>query len=491
MLDMLGKKYLGQLSKIQLGGIVLILAAYTPGVFKESFWSDDYPALMDTQSTVDHILKDARPMGAAIFSLSFSLLKDPSNAWVLRCLALLALLLIFLFISKRINNSKHPNIGTFSIAIAFCLPSFQMYIHWTTTWPILWASLAGLYAFHFWSSKLISRKILAVFLLVLALTTYPPAALFFFSIIAVVNVFNETKGYRFFAEAIQGVVLLLISGLMSILTVFLIMNTANISSNRRVGLVTLSEIPAKINWLISRPLVIGLRPFMIDSPTAKIALITALPVLLILFFGLKRQSRQLGESIFYRGFWVAIPLLMTLIPIVITSDNQIEFRLLPGYSWGIAALASYFLLVMIGSWLEPLRMNAELKRVAFLFVPAVLSLIGVLSINSHYADLFGGPYQKKNAFLNAKISSCLNSGSIKSVLILPPKEPFPSLQRLGVFSMSTDLASGWVPKPNVELLLKQRKIYVPVVYLEVRPAFKEATTTECVIDLEEFRKLLT
>ena len=488
---MMRTKSLNRLNITNAIGVFIILLAYAQGVFRESFWSDDYPAIMDTQGVVDHLLKDARPTAAALFSPSFSLLNGPANAWILRFLALIALLLIFLFISKRINNSKYSNIGKFAIAIAFCSPSFQMYLHWSTTWFYLWAALAGLYAFHFSSSKLISRRIFAVFLLVLALTTYPPTALFFFSIIAVINVLNESQISKIINEVVRSLVLLAISGLVSILTVLVTMQLAAIFPNRRVRLVTLSEIPDKIIWLFSRPFVIGLRPFMIDSPTAKIALITALPVILILFLGMKRQSQHLGEPIFYRAFWIALPLLITLAPIMITSDNQIEFRVLPGYSWGIAALASYFLLVLIRSWLEPLRMKGELKRVAFLVLPAALSLIGVISINSHYTDLFGGPYQKKNTFLNAKISSCINSGSIKSVLILPPKEPFPSFQRLGVFSMSTDLASGWVPKPNVELLLKQQEINAPVVYLEVRPALKEAATTECVIDLEEFRKLLT
>ena len=98
--------------------------------------------------------------------------------------------------------------------------------------------------------------------------------------------------------------------------------------------------------------------------------------------------------------------------------------------------------------------NAKVRGVTLLLAPTVLALVAVLTINSHYIDLFGAPYQKKTEFLNKSISSCLNSGSVNSVLILPPKLPFPSFQRLGVFSMSTDLASEWVPKPNAELLLQ-------------------------------------
>ena len=77
-------------------GVLIILIAYAPGVFKESFWSDHYPALMDTPGLVDHLLRDARPTPAALLSRSFSLINDPASAWTLLCLALFTLLLIFI-----------------------------------------------------------------------------------------------------------------------------------------------------------------------------------------------------------------------------------------------------------------------------------------------------------------------------------------------------------------------------------------------------------
>lgn len=45
-----------RLNRAKAVGIIIILTAYAPGVFKESFWSDDYPALMDTPGVVDHLL---------------------------------------------------------------------------------------------------------------------------------------------------------------------------------------------------------------------------------------------------------------------------------------------------------------------------------------------------------------------------------------------------------------------------------------------------
>ena len=484
------QRFFSQVDKYRLAGVAIILFAYVPGVLKESFWSDEYPALMDSGSLADHIFRDARPTGAALFSLSFSQLDDPSNAWILRSFALIALLLIFLFVSKRVSQSKHRNLGIFSLAVAFCLPSFQMYIHWSITWYFLWAALAGLYAFQLWNSKLISRKIFGVFLLVLALTSYPPAAIFFFSVIAVVNTLNQHKIAKYISDVMRGFVLFIISIIISITFSFSAMYLAEVSPKARVAILSLSDFPEKIAWIISRPIVVGLRPFLIDSPAPVIAFITAIPVLLIITLGIKRQSVNLGERVIYRFFWIAVGLVLTLTPIIITSDNQIEFRVLPGFTWGITVLASFFLLVMVTDWLNSLQIGGKLKALALFVVPSILAFVSISSINTHYVDLFEGPYRVKNAFLNAQISSCQESGAIKDVQILPPEMPFPSLPRLGVFSMTTDLASDWVPKPNVELLLNQRNIKVPVTYLSTRPLETKAAATECVIDLEEFRKLL-
>jgi hypothetical protein len=488
---MLQKSDLKQLDKFRAIGLSLIILAYAPGVFRESFWSDDYSILMETRVMAEHVLGDARPTLAAALLGSFSLLQNPAFGWILRTLALIALLLIFLNISRSLKNSSHYRIGIFSVAIAFCLPSFQMYIHWTNAWLFLWASLAGIYSFQLWNSNRISRKVIGVLLLALALTTYPPTALFYFSAITVVNVLNRSKASKFISDAIHGLTLLITSGLVSISFAFASIQIAGLSRNGRVKLITLSEIPDKIAWLLSRPLVIGLRPFTIDSPTPKIALITVLPILLILFLGIRRQSISSGEPFLYRASAIFIPLLLTLIPIMITSDNQIEFRLLSGYCWGILAIASFFLLIEIKSLISFLKISRSTEKTVLLLTYTLISFIAISTVNLHYSQLFGSPYQKKTAFLNSQISACFENGDVEKVLILPPKEPFPSFQRLGVFSMATDLASIWVPKSNVELLLKLRKLDRPVEYLEIRPTTSDLVRTECVIDLEEYRKLLT
>lgn len=308
----------GRVTRAQALGLLLLAVAYAPGVFKESFWSDDYPALMDTPGVADHLLRDARPTSAGLLSISFSQLRSPQDAWVLRLLALLGLFFLYLVIARGISSLKNSWAANFSIAIALCIPTFQMYVHWSIAWFYPWATLWGVLAFKFWRSKELLKKFFGVLFLTLALTTYPPAALFFMAMIAVVGVFNNLKSREILVEIIHGMILLAISAVTSTLAIFLTIHFSNTSASQRVSLITLSDIPQKIIWLVSRPLVVGLRPFLVDSPAPLWALITAFPLLLVLFIGIKGQANRMGESIWLRGPAAALPLLLSHS----TSDNR-------------------------------------------------------------------------------------------------------------------------------------------------------------------------
>lgn len=479
-----------KINRFRAGGLLLLIAAYAPGVFRTSLWSDDYAALIGTSGFAEHVLRDGRPTSAGIVYLAFSALGTATGAWILRFLALVALSLIYLFVDRSIRHSTNYKFATLSVAVALCLPSFQMYVHWTVTWHFLWVALAGLYAFQLWSSRQIVPKIIGVLLLVLALTSYPPTALFYFAAIAVSNSLNSMSSKTFIRETFRGLTLLAVSGAVSVIVASLTLRSYGLAPNARVKLVGVHEIPAKIVWFLTRPLVVGLRPFTIDSPRPIFAAFTALPVLVMLFVGVKRQSQELSEGFILRAFAVSLPLLVTLAPIIFTSDNQIEFRLLSGLCWGTTSLASFFLLVEVKEWFQRHDAGRRLARATLVTAASALALIAVSTVNLHYEGFFGDPYRVKTTFLNGKISKCLDNDDSEKILVLPPKKPFHSLARLGVFSMSSDLASPWVPQANVELLLKQRNAWLPVEYLDPRPVHLILHNGVCVIDLEEFRLLI-
>lgn len=471
-------------------GSLIICIAFSPGVFMESFWSDDYMSLMHTDKVVDLLLSDGRPTQAVATILGFSLIESPHQAWILRASALIAMIFLFLSIAKQIEKSRRGNMGIFAIAIAFCLPSFQMYIHWAQLWSLLWAALASVLALRFWSTNGIAKKFLGVLLLVFALTDYPPVALFYFSVIVIVNVVNVSKTSKILEDSIQGFLLFIVSLTFSIAAVSLSLRLSQINPTARVRLVEVSEIFDKVVWLFTRPIAVGLRPFMIDSPAPWFAVVSAFPAMAIIFFGIKAQVRFLNESNFQRLFLTAFLLVFTLLPVIVSPENQIEFRIIPGYCWGITSLVVYFSLIRIDQWVIKNKFKRQQKKVIFLLAPIALILVSVLTVNLRYFELFNNSYQVKNNFLNSKIALCSKANQIESITIIPPKQKFPSLKRLGVYSMSTDLYSNWVTEPNVELLLRESGVNSPVKYLENRQATINLTPINCLIDLEEFRQLL-
>lgn len=456
----------------------------------ESFWSDDYNSLINRNEVVDLLLSDARPAQAIATIFGFSLISGPGDAWILRGLALAAMIILFLLIAKRIDKSRQRSFGIFSIAISFCLPSFQMYIHWAQAWSFLWAALASVLAFRFWATGMVPKKILGILLLVFALTNYPPTALFYFSTIAVINVLNRSSTSKIIKETIQGLYLLVISIVVSLMVVATTLRLAQVHPTGRVRLISIDEMPEKILWLLTRPITIGLRPFMIDSPAPWFALVTAIPSLVIIFFGIKAQAQPSNKSTVLRGFSIVFLLVLTLLPLMVSPENQIEFRMISGYSWGITSLVVYFILTMIDEWFVTANNVSRLRVIIPLIMPITLSFVCILTVNTHYFELFNNSYRQKTTFLEMKISKCFNTSGVKEVSILPPKLSFPSVNRLGIFSMSTDLYSGWVAKPNVELILQQRGSRAIVQYLDVRPAVLDFTEGNCIIDLEGFRKIL-
>lgn len=101
-----------KLNRINAVGLFLLAVAYAPGVFRTSLWSDDYAALIGTSGFAENVLRDGRPTFAGIVYLAFTALGTATDAWILRFFALVALLLIYLFVDRSIKNSAHYEVAT-------------------------------------------------------------------------------------------------------------------------------------------------------------------------------------------------------------------------------------------------------------------------------------------------------------------------------------------------------------------------------------------
>lgn len=472
-------------------GILILIAAYSYGVFRESLWSDDYTTLINKDAMADLQMSDGRILAALIIPQSFALIGEPNNTWVLRFIALIGLIVLYLQTTKQIKLEKNQRLTLTLIAVGFCTPGFQMYTHWATTWSYLWVSVAGVFGFNFWRRETPISKLIGVIFLASALLIYPPAALFFFALIVVSNIINLNPVMRIIKELVSGVKYLFVSGSIAAVVVVLTLNFLGVQKTERLRLVHLSEVIEKLFWFLTRPIVAGLRPFLIDSPEPIFVALTTLPTFTILLFGIKQQSRKLKESFALRFVTFVVACCMPMIPILISPENQIEFRLIFSYGWIIATLAIYFVAIQVKQvLLETGRTTANLRSFAVSLL-GVIVFFAILNVNQRYSNLFGNSYQEKNRFLTESIKECQANRPIETIRLLAPVDDFPLKKNIGVYSMETDLYGPWVSIPNLQLRLIEMKIEASVIYFDKRNETVEnrmIKTGVCVVDLEKFRQ---
>ena len=464
----------------------VISSSYLVGVIKESFWSDDYLFLSNLSSSFKDNVADFRPTLATLFRLGFGILNGPTDAWILRALGFLGLVLLFATVSKGLSRRTNSALPVFAAAVGFCLPCFQMGVHWAAGWLYTWSALLGIVAFDLWVQAT-KRKIFAVLIMTLALTTYPPFAFFFFAKIAVDNVIGNETTKTLLKQIRQGVTLSALSAFASLILAAGFLRFFHVERAARVSVVGIMEFPQKMYWLISRPLLSSFRPFQIDSPSPTRAIITAVPIVIVLVIGILHQAKLLNERFFFRFIAALFSLSLAIAPLIVTSANQIEFRLISGLSWGITTLVIYFILQGLGSLGRNPGVPSGLSHLLVFASISSLSLLAVVTTNTHYRELFLIPYQGKTYFINKNIQAC--PSETKSILVLPPTEIFPTRKRLGVFSTITDFSHGGPIIPNVKLLARTRFANVEVLLAKNRKidAIDLNTQNICILDLEKFR----
>lgn len=457
-------------------GGLLLLAAYLYGVLQESFWSDDYPSLTDPNGTFRDIYGDARPIFALLTKYSYIAIGNPQTAWVLRLASLLGLLLLYTKIVANLD-SKNWRIPIY-VAIGFTVPSFQMYILWAGCWPHVWASIFSLSAFGFWQKNQIKSKLLGLVMLALSFSIYPPSTFFIFSYLFLSAWYKKDTLSKILKDFGKLLSLTVLGCSIGLLISLFAMRIIGITRNPRVELLNFHEIPDKALWIFTRPIVVGFRPFMIDSPAPMFAFLTSTPLVAIYLLGSFYQSKKLRERFWPRTFLVSIILFLSMTPLVLVKGNQFEFRTIAGYSWAILVACLIFIEESLSS------AKFQMKSIVVNFLLAALVLIAMCSVNFDYKQLFRDPYVAKTRFLTSELMRCKMDKTRNAILVAEPSLPYPSRNRLGVFSTITDLAHDWVAQPNVLVISEKLEVNLPIVYSS---SIHTSTSKQCVIDLEDFR----
>ena len=460
-------------------GNLVILFAYLFGTLKISLYSDDYSSIIFTSETSDHALRDLRPGQSVMVNLGFStIVNDPQNIWKLKCLSLLGLLVLYNVVVTRIDQSKRSWFIALGTAVGFCITPFQMYVHWATCWYFTWVAVFGIYAYDLYRKRGWHNKTVGVIILMVCISTYPITAYLFVSFLAVISLINQFDTKLIFKEVIIQIWFAIQATLVSIFCGLLVLEVKNLESSSRIGLITVEEIPGKLFWIVSRPIVIGLRPFQVSSPSSFGALLSVIPWILLLTLYVLFVNRRADQAKLDKFSLLVLIVAISLAPLVVTPNNQFEFRLISGYSWMVV--------VIIFMAVEKLSLSVRYLKLPGYFIAFTIVVIAVATTNLNYTKFFLNPYTGKTLFLSQALSNCQKAGKTESVVILRPTSNFPSRPNLGLLSQSTDLMSDWVPVANVKLVGRSMGINLrEVTYLASETSLDG---TNCQIDLEDYRQ---
>jgi len=181
-------------------------------------------------------------------------------------------------------------------------------------------------------------------------------------------------------------------------------------------------------------------------------------------------------------------LVVSMFPIVVTADNQIEYRLIAGLSIYCTFTVLLSVITFAEDTLNKLTFLIRKDRIllsveGLIIIPLILSL---LLCNVRYLNFFHYHSSKAQHFVQKSLLECSNLGKYDSAVLVPIAES-QQYQRIGVYSMKTDFASDWVPVNAFNYYNSQlAKPYKFTFSTEM----KTLTPTTCLIELQDIEKIM-
>lgn len=462
--------------------MIIIFLFYLKPIFSNWVYSDEYDFFEATPKLGSHMARDGNLISSIIYEhFSAPLINSSGDLWRLRLLSFLCLFLIVNHVSSQILIHNQNRSVQFLLPIGMTLPASMTFISWSLIWQGSLAMLIAYVANVFWLKRSFRFALISVFLLWISVLMSPVAAFSIFGFHAVVFILTRARTVDFLKVTMNLVALYGIAGVASLISLLIFKNFNGSELNGRVGPPKLYDLPEKMYWIISRPIVISMRFFDITSPSQASAILSTVIVSFMLICGLTLQSRAIGENVFFRLLLLFLLIGLSITPIVVTWSNQIEFRYILGSSFA-------FFLVTMGLVLDLINLKAKTANLVFPLLLLIL-IISITSMNRNVDVQFISPFESKNTFIYLEILKCQNENrSTKKIAIVQPRTRFSSRNNIGIFSQTTDMASPWVPIPSVKYVLKNYGFIWESIVLQdyVSEEYKDA----CVIELEKYSQIL-
>lgn len=412
--------------------IVLLATLIINGYFVVNIygWSDDFSFALqyDEIAISGENIARFRPISEIAFALTFPLIESTSDFSFFRAVSTIGVALVALKIKQICLFAGYGKMFSLFLAIGvMVLPSISIYWRWATAFLFSWVLLMGLFsADSYFKGKRMRSFVMAI----IAFLTYQPAATA--GIIVATILFLKDK-IRLTAIFVFTIWLALAFSIATALSA-LLLELLDVETTGREKLVdSPMAITEKLIWVLTRPLVLMLRPFLVDSPTLVEAATSTI------FFGglvlvgilIKHGISKMVHKLI--GFFVLF--LAGLIPLLITQENQIEFRTLASTS----ILGLILTMDALKSILEKLRA----RRYATWVACVALSLL--IAYNFNWSrQVFLVTYNNNYNCIVSYLKDESSVGRGPMTYVAGDAAPWPQRDYVGALSMISDLQSPWV-----------------------------------------------
>ena len=408
-------------------------------ILREYAWADDWAFVSGYRTASPEIryifTSGLRPILQLIMNESFGRISEYQNLVFLRLISLIGLLILTYQIMKhlsRLEYSRYIVLG-FGVLINF-LPTFWIYTNWASVFIYSWVCLLSLISF-----KIFERnKTLSIILSTTCFLIYQPTAVFSAFLVFTYLLKNGKLDLRnwLYLWSLSGS-----SGLGFLFGKIVVM-FSGLSTNYRTEIInTPMELVEKAIWILTRPVLLSVRPFIIESRGYLAVIITLAGVLLSLLC-IWRASELNGFAFLKFGIGLLAVLMVGLLPIIPIKENQIEFRTLPATS------CIGLLLILYG--FEQFKLKA-IKKKAISFLLSVITIFSLtLYSQQRINQVFIDSFQQNYRYIQ---SSYLDQGSPDEVSILVDSKPWPQRNYIGALSVKSDLQMPWVPVGEISQIL--------------------------------------
>jgi hypothetical protein len=457
-----------------------IVVTFLPALIVPYGLTDDYlylaqaeelglPSPPYTKSVLHAAVAEGRPFWGVLVKPVLSAAGTIENLRFVRVISVVGILALALLLYGTLLRSRVGRTPAALIALLVCtLPVFQLFASWTVAFSLPWVALlagcssllavAGMDA----PRQHLDRLVWATALLVVAVMTYQPAAMFFWVFLAVALVGAVADSARALRLArVHFAVAAVAAGIAFLgykLGIWLIGEDA-IGASR--GALT-DDVAGKAEWFWHWALYGSLNLFDVTWSTWLAALVATVSAGGIVLWLLRRASQPL----LYIALGVILVPLTVLPNLVVEETYQFEvYRTLVSLSALIAlyfGLGSLALWVMFREWLEGRVSGRALlvsERVATAVAIAFVAT-GVVLANRNVDTLIAEPQLRELRLLRGQVAALPEPVRNVSFVLSGPNERVPGSPLSDEFGMPS--STPWYPaEPLVLLLLREQGRLAP------------------------------